>query len=39
MSPAFISGCFNHLPQAQITFDKFHVVKEVNKEYNQIWRV
>ncbi len=36
MSPAFISGCFNHLPQAQITFDKFHVVKEVNKAMDEL---
>jgi transposase len=31
MSPAFISGCINHLPNAEITFDKFHVVKEVKQ--------
>lgn len=29
MSPAYISGCAEHLPQASITFDKFHVIKEV----------
>jgi transposase len=26
MSPAFIKGCGDHLPNARITFDKFHVV-------------
>lgn len=36
MSPAFISGCFNHLPEAKITFDKFHVVKEVNKAMDEL---
>ena len=36
MSPAFISGCFSHLPEAKITFDKFHVVKEVNKAMDEL---
>lgn len=36
MSPAFISGCFQHLPNASITFDKFHVVKEVNKAMDEL---
>ena len=31
MSPTFISGCSNYLPDAEVTFDKFHVTKEVNK--------
>jgi len=31
MSPAFISGINRHLPNTEITFDKFHVVKELNK--------
>lgn len=31
MSPAFISGLHTHLPKTEITFDKFHVVKELNK--------
>jgi len=29
MSPAYISGCAEHLPNASITFDKFHITKEV----------
>ena len=36
MSPAFISGCTEHLPDAKITFDKFHVVKEVNKAMDEL---
>lgn len=36
MSPAFISGCMEHLPKAAITFDKFHVIKEVNKAMDEL---
>lgn len=36
MSPAFISGCNSYLPNANITFDKFHVVKEVNKAMDEL---
>ena len=36
MSPAFISGCGDYLPNAAITFDKFHVVKEVNKAMDEL---
>lgn len=36
MSPSFISGCGKHLPQAAITFDKFHVVKEINKAMDEL---
>jgi transposase len=39
MSPAFISGCVNHLPNAEITFDKFHIVKEVNKAMDELRRL
>jgi len=31
MSTAFISGVNKHLPKTEITFDKFHIVKELNK--------
>ena len=31
MSPAFIAGTAESLPNAQITFDKFHVVKSTNR--------
>ena len=30
MSPAFIKGVSKHLPSAQITFDKFHVIAHAN---------
>ena len=36
MSPAFICGCTEHLPDTSITFDKFHVVKEVNKAMDEL---
>jgi len=36
MSPAFISGCVNYLPSASITFDKFHVMKEINKAMDEL---
>ena len=36
MSPAFISGCNQYLPDAAITFDKFHVIKEVNKAMDEL---
>lgn len=36
MSPAFIAGCMDYLPESQITFDKFHVVKEVNKAMDEL---
>ena len=39
MSPAFISGCNLYLPGAAITFDKFHVVKEVNKAMDELRRL
>lgn len=36
MSPAFISGCEKHLSNTAITFDKFHVIKEVNKAMDEV---
>jgi transposase len=38
MSPAFIKGTAEHLPQAAITFDKFHAVKIVNDAVDQVRR-
>ena len=35
LSPAFISGMTQHFPQAQITFDRFHVVKLLNEAMDQ----
>ncbi len=36
MSPSFISGCIDYLPNAAITFDKFHVMKVVNKAMDDL---
>lgn len=36
MSPAFIGGCMESLPEADITFDKFHVMKEVNQAMDKL---
>jgi transposase len=38
MSPAFISGATKYLPKAEITFDKFHIVKIINKAVGDIRR-
>ena len=38
MSPAFISGAKAHLPQAEITFDKFHVIMKLNEVIDKIRR-
>jgi transposase len=36
MSPAYISGVMKHLPQAKITFDKFHVTAMLNKAMDDL---
>ena len=38
MSPAFISGIKEHFPAAHITFDKFHVMKLLNKALDEVRR-
>lgn len=38
MSPAFIKGAGEHFPAAQITFDKFHVMKIINEAVDQVRR-
>jgi transposase len=38
MSPAFIVGTAESLPNAQITFDKFHVVKLINEAVDAVRR-
>jgi transposase len=38
MSPAFISGAEDFLPDADITFDKFHVMKKVNEAVSDVRR-
>lgn len=36
MSPAFISGLKKYFPNANITFDRFHVVKLINKYFENL---
>jgi transposase len=38
MSPAFIKGVAENLPEAAVTFDKFHAVKIVNDAVDQVRR-
>jgi transposase len=39
MSPAFIAGVANYLPEAGVTFDKFHVIKALNKAQDEVRRM
>jgi transposase len=36
MSPAFIKGVKEYLPKAEITFDKFHILKIINEAVNSV---
>jgi transposase len=36
MSPAFIKGVKENLPNAEITFDKFHILKIINDAVNSV---
>jgi transposase len=38
MSPAFIKGVTEHLPDAKITFDKFHILKIINEAVDEVRR-
>ncbi|WP_075357197.1 ISL3 family transposase [Caballeronia sordidicola] len=38
MSPAFIKGVNEHLPEARVTFDKFHVVAHASKALDAVRR-
>ena len=38
MSPAFIKGVTENLPNAQITFDKFHILKIINEAVDEVRR-
>jgi transposase len=38
MSPAFIKGAREHLPNARLTFDKFHVVAHASKALDMVRR-
>ena len=39
MSPAFIKGCTEELPNARMTFDKFHVVWHANAAVDKMRRI
>lgn len=39
MSPAFISGAIDYLPNAKIVFDKFHIVKLLNEALDEVRRL
>ena len=39
MSPAFIKGCTEHLPEARITFDKFHVIAHASTAVDRMRRI
>lgn len=38
MSPAYIKGVKNNLPNATITFDKFHIMKQINEAVDKVRR-
>jgi transposase len=38
MSPAFIKGVGDNLPKAEITFDKFHILKIINEAVDEVRR-
>lgn len=38
MSPAFIKGTADHLPNAAVTFDRFHAVKIINEAVDRVRR-
>jgi len=38
MSPAYISGVGKQFPQAEITFDRFHIMKIINSAVDQVRR-
>jgi transposase len=39
MSPAFIKGCADELPNARVTFDKFHVIWHANTAVDKMRRI
>jgi transposase len=36
MSPAYITGIANNFPKAEITFDKFHIIKVINEAMDTV---
>jgi transposase len=39
MSPAFIQGCAQHLPNVRITFEKLHVVWHASTAVDRMRRI
>jgi transposase len=39
MSPAFIAGAAEHFPNAEVTFDRFHIVKLINEAMDHTRRM
>jgi transposase len=39
MSPAFIAGVVNNLPNSKIVFDKFHIIKLLNEALDKVRRL
>ena len=39
MSPAFIKGVSEYLPESKITFDKFHILKIINKGVDTVRKI
>lgn len=39
MSPAFIKGVDEHLPNARVTFDKFHVIAQASRAIDETRRI
>ena len=38
MSPAFIAGIGEHLPNAKLTYDRYHVIAKLNEAVDQVRR-
>lgn len=38
MSPAFISGIGEHLPNAELTFDRYHLIAKLNEAIDEVRR-
>ncbi len=39
MSPAFIKGAADNFSQAKVTFDKFHVMKDLRLSLQEFWNI
>jgi len=39
MSPAFIKGAADNFSQAEGTFDKFHVMKDLRLSLQEFWNI